>query len=267
MKSFPIAAIGRALVAFAAWAMLAAVLHAGVAHAVQASDSDALSLIITYQTAPANRPALRRELQQSTARELARWKHDGRIRQYSLLFNRYADSDNWDALAVLTFATPDDLYRWRTIEQARPAALSGKALAVTASIHTTPVDMKRTVARDAQSPNAVYVVIPYKTLVPEDEYEKYADGYVLPQFNGWMDEGVLSGYALYTSQFPAGRPWNAMVVLQYRNETALSAREAVVARVRERLKSNPEWKAISDSKKNVRTEEQVVIADPVAVDQ
>ncbi|RQS68155.1 hypothetical protein DID96_20025 [Burkholderia sp. Bp8963] len=264
MKSVSILAVGRFL---AAAVVLAGLLNAGAARAAQASGNDALSLIITYQTTPANRPALRRELAQSTARAFARWKHDGRLRRYALLFNRYADSDNWDAMALLTFATPEDLYRWRAVEQAQPAALSAKALAVTTSIHTTPVDTRRTAALDAKSPNAVYVVIPYKTLVSAGDYEKYADAYVLPQFNGWMDEGVLSGYSLYTSQFPAGRPWTAMVILQYRDEAALSAREAVVDKVRERLKQNPEWKAISDSKKNVRTEEQVVVADPVAVSQ
>ncbi|MFP3566488.1 hypothetical protein [Paraburkholderia sp. SIMBA_030] len=264
MKPNSIRTFGRAIAAAVA---LTGVLQAGAASAAVPGDGDALSLIITYQTAPANRPALRHELEQSTARELARWKHDGHIKQYNLLFNRYADSDNWDAMAVLTFSTPADLYRWRVVERTRPAALSGKALAVTTSIHTTPVDAKRAEALDAKLPNAVYVVIPYKTLVSAGEYEKYADGYVIPQFKGWMDEGVLAGYSLYTSQFPAGRLWNAMVLLQYKDEAALSARESVVAKVRERLKSSPEWKAISDSKKNVRTEEQVVIADPVAVNQ
>lgn len=262
MKSFPLLDTGRALAAAAA---LAGLVHAGAVQAAQPSGNDALSLIITYQTAPANRPALRHELEQSTAREFARWKHDGWLTQYNLLFNRYADSDNWDAMALLTFATPEDLYRWRTVEQAQPAALSGKALAVTTAIHTTPVDMKRADALAANSPNAVYVVIPYKTLVSAGDYEKYADGYVIPQFKGWMDEGVLSSYSLYTSQFPAGRPWNAMVILQYKDEAALSAREAVVAKVRERLKQSADWKAISENKKEVRAEEQVVVADPVAV--
>ena len=264
MKPTSIRSFGRV---FATVAALTGALQAGAASATAPADGDALSLIITYQTAPANRPALRHELEQSTAQELARWKRDGHLKQYNVLFNRYVDSDNWDAMAVLTFSTPEDLYRWRAVERARPAALSGKGLAVATSIHTAPVDAKRADALQAKSPNAVYVVIPYKTLVPADEYEKYADGYVIPQFKGWMEEGVLAGYSLYTSQFPAGRPWNAVVLLQYKDEAALSARDAVVGRVRERLKDNPEWKAISDSKKSVRNEEQVVIADSIAANQ
>jgi hypothetical protein len=37
----------------------------------------------------------------------------------------------------------------------------------------------------------------------------------------------------------------------------------VVAKVRARLKDNPEWKAISDAKKSIRNEKQLVIADPL----
>jgi hypothetical protein len=243
---------------------LASALLAGTTDAAEPSVGDALSLVITYHTVPANRSALRRELVQSATREFDRWKRDGRVKHYSLLFNRYADSDNWDAMAVLTFSTPDDLFRWRMVERTTPAALSEKALALTTAVHTTPVEAKRAQAPRTPSPNAVYVVIPYKTLVSDSDYEKYVDGYVIPQFKGWMEEGVLSGYTLYTSKFPAGRPWTAMVILQYKDEAALSAREAVVTKVRERLKTNPDWKAISDSKKSVRTEEQVVIADAVS---
>jgi hypothetical protein len=54
-----------------------------------------------------------------------------------------------------------------------------------------------------------------------------------------------------------------MVILEYKNDAALGARESVVAKVRAQLKDNPEWKAISDAKKNIRNEKQLVIADPL----
>lgn len=169
---------------FAMAVALTGLLHAGMAGAAEPSDTGSVSLVITYQAKSANRPALRDEMELSTAHELERLKRERRISQYSLLFNRYADSENWDAMALLTFATPDDLYRWREVERTHPAALSEKALALTTSIQTTVVDTKRTRALDTKAPQAVYVVIPYKTLVSADEYEKYADGYVIPQFKG-----------------------------------------------------------------------------------
>jgi hypothetical protein len=100
--------------------------------------------------------------------------------------------------------------------------------------------------------------------VSEAEYLKYADGYVIPQFEGWMAEGVLNNYRIFMSKYPAGRPWNAMVILEYKDDAALARREEVVKNVRAKLKENPEWKAISENKKNIRDEKQVVIADVVA---
>jgi hypothetical protein len=54
-----------------------------------------------------------------------------------------------------------------------------------------------------------------------------------------------------------------MLILEYKDDEALGAREATTARVRARLKDNPKWKAISDSKKNVRNEKPPVIADEI----
>lgn len=249
-------------------ASLACLFHAGAVLAggtAQPSDNQGLSLVVEYRTAPANRPMLRHELAQSTADKLAQWEHGGRLTQYSLLFSRYADSGNWDAMAILTFATPADLYRWRRVEATDPGALSAKALAAATSIRTTPVDLKRSAVGATGAPDSVYVAIPYRTEVSASDYLKYADAYVIPQFKGWMGDGALGGYSIYMSQFPAGRAWNVIAILQYKDEIALSRREAIVDKVRARLKSNPEWEVISVGKQHVRAEEQVVIADPVAV--
>jgi hypothetical protein len=54
------------------------------------------------------------------------------------------------------------------------------------------------------------------------------------------------------------------VILEYKDEEALARRNAVVAKVRARLKEIPEWKAISDNKKTVRDEKQVVLADQIS---
>jgi hypothetical protein len=79
-----------------------------------------------------------------------------------------------------------------------------------------------------------------------------------------MEEGVLASYGIYLARYPAGRPWQSLLVLEYKSDQALGARDAAVAKVRARLKENPKWKAISDSKKNVRVERSPVIADSIA---
>lgn len=246
-----------------AGALLAGLLCTG---AVQAADQRAdgpLSLIISYHASPANRAALRHELQGEGAQGFQRWKQQGVLSDYHLLFGRYADGDNADAVAVLTFADYAALSRWNRIEQTSPGGLPKKAVALASSIQTAPADMVRSGGSDVAAADSVFMVIPYQLMIPESDYVKYADGYVIPQFEGWIKEGVLKRYEILVDRYAAGRPWSTMVLLEYKNDAALGQREAVVQRVRARLKDDPQWKAISDDKKHIRNELQLVIADPL----
>lgn len=241
--------------------IIAISLYSVVVAAADAVSNGASSLIITMQVVPANRPALRQELEKAGLSQFQHWKEAGVLDSYRLLFNRYADSDNWDALTLLTFSSPANLARWQEIEKTSPAGLSKKALALVSSIHTTPVTLERS-KRMAEAPgNAVFLVIPYETLASGAEYLKYADGYALPQFDGWMEEGVLSHYDVFLGSFPAARPWSAMVLLEYKDEQSLARRNEVETRLRAKLKDVPEWSALSDRKKTLRAEKQIVIAE------
>jgi hypothetical protein len=228
-------------------------------------DSGPLALVITYHAAPANRAALRQVLEESEARQFQRWKDDGVLQSARLLVNRHVDSVTWDAMAILTFARYSDVERWNAIERASPAGLSPRALALTSAIETTPGDLMREGGTGGPGGGSVFLVIPYEYLVPVNEYLAYLDGYVVPQMDGWMEEGVLSRYGVFLARYPAGRPWQSMLILEYKDDQALGARDATTAKVRARLKDNPKWKAISDSKKNVRSEKAPVIADAISL--
>ena len=85
-------------------ALLACALLACPAQGADPRASGPRSLVITYHTSPANRLAFRQELEQSGVRQLQRWKDDGALQSYRVLFNRYVDSANWDAMTLVTFA-------------------------------------------------------------------------------------------------------------------------------------------------------------------
>jgi len=246
---------------FVAPVLLLSLVFSLAAKAAEDHESIAASLVITYQTAPGNRPALRQELEKSGVRQFQRWKDEGILNNFRMLFSRYADSDNWDAMALLTFSSRVQTDRWRKIEQTSPAGLSKKALALVKTIHTTPVSLGRTRSATDKPDHSVFLVIPYVSFVSGSDYLKYADGYATPQFDGWISEGVLSHYDIFTSTYPAARPWHAMVILEYKDEASLARRDAVETQVRARLKEVPEWRALSDNKKNIRDEKQVVIAE------
>ena len=194
----------------AAGATLFGFLCMGTAHAADQRAGGPLSLIISYHASPANRAALRQELQGEGAAALQHWKQEGVLSDYHLLFGRYADGDNADAVAVLTFSDYAALSRWNRIEQTSPGGLPKKAQALASSIQTAPADMLRSGGSDTAAADSVFLVIPYQVMIPEAEYVKYADGYAIPQFEGWIKEGVLKRYEIRSTGTPPagpGRPW------------------------------------------------------------
>ena len=248
---------------FAAATLLLLFMHVP-AHAADADPrfSSPRTLLVAYHTAPANREKLRNYMLTTGLKDFAQWKREGAIADYHVYFNRYIDSDNWDMLAVVTLAAENGTARWAKIEAGHPSGLGQNALELTTAIHTTVSDLMRTKSKPAKNGKPpVYLMVPYDYLVSVNDYIKYVDAYVLAQTDGWMQENVLSGYGFYLSRYPAGRPWSAMFVFEYTDEDGLGARDVTVAKVRERLKQNPEWKAIADNKHNVRNEKQPVVAD------
>jgi hypothetical protein len=225
-------------------------------------DGSPLSLVVTYHTAPGNRAVFRKGVKRLALTALKRLQREGKLQSYTVLFSRYVDSTAWDAMILLTFTNEAGLAAWKSFEEHAPAGLSAEALSLTTKIDTAPADLIQDKATEYVRDSAVFLVIPYEIAVSGEEYAAYLAGYVSPQLDGWMGEGVLGRYRIFLARYPAGRPWHSLLVLEYKSEEALGARDATVAKVRARLKENPEWKAISDTKKTIRIEKIATIADP-----
>lgn len=231
--------------------------------AVSASPTAAASpvLVAALHARPADRTALRRAVETIQKSALKSWRSDGMLTGYRLLFARYPDAGQWDALELLHFKDEAALAKWRG---AAGEPFAPQILALAQSVETTPGNVVR--AEGVTSHNPAVVVIPYETLVPPGDYVAYLDGYTIPQFRGWMRAGVLDGYDILTSSYPAGRPWNALITLRYRDDAALGRRDEVVQSTRAALSSDPSWKTYADSKKNVRTERALAVADEVSAE-
>lgn len=219
------------------------------------------ALVIAYHTTPANWPAFRKALHSETLPHFRALQKEGILRSYDVLFSRYVDSAGWNTMAMLTFNGPDGLARWKQSARQMPGGLTRDELALTSQIETTPVNLVRQGAARKSDSSPVTLVIPYRYLVSDAAYLKYLDGYTVPQLKGWIDAGVLARYTIFMAQYPAGRPWSAMLILEYRSDAALAARDGVKETVRARLALDPTWKAISDDKKAVRQELALTVAD------
>jgi hypothetical protein len=244
-------------------AALGAVASAQEAAVPSDKDAGPKQLVITYRATPATRVAFRQYMVKSGVKEFERYRKDGLVQSYRLLFNRYVDSDTWDLLAVLTFRDYAQTTGWKDVEAEAPGGLSAEALALATPIHTYSMDL----LRQGSSPmpavpgKSVFFVIPYDYLVATADYTKYLDEYVLPQVEGWVRENVLAGYAIYLNRYGTSRPWKSLFILEYRDAASFGARERTIDKVRATLQGNAVWKARSDSKASVRVEKETAVAD------
>lgn len=236
-------------------------------HASPPSAHGPLTLVMSYDCSPGNRLSFLRDLRRWTLPQLEQWHAQGTLASYQLFESRYVDSSAWDASMIVTFPDEAAAARWTQIERATPAGLQPATLALTSAIDTTPADIVRQHEPEKAPAHPIFMVLPYDLFVPTPEYLSYADAYVLPQLEGWMSEGVLAGYELIVARYAPGRPWGAWLVLEYRSDTALGQREAVVARVRARLQQQPEWRAIAANKQKIREEKEAVIADTINLER
>ncbi len=224
------------------------------------------SLVLLYRCPPSKRTAFRSYLASSGSTMFSRWQKQGIYTDHKILFSRYPNSDNWDAVVFLTFADYKGVSAWNRIERSYPSGLSPVGLGLISDLATYSTDTlaARATPSSADSSRAdrrVYLVVPYLYQVPEGKYVKYVHGYVLPQLDGWMSAGVLSSYHSCVFRYSAGRPWNALLLLGYKDDAALGLREKTVADVRAQLMQDPAWRALSESKQNIRMEKAAIIAD------
>ena len=235
----------------------------GVFHPLQAQEQidGPTALIITYHARPGARATLRKIMQGDGVAQLEKWKNEGVVAAYTLLFTAYAGDNSPDMFLVLRFKRFTDLGGWQKIEETYPGGLPEKAQAVAVVDASATADVVKE-ATGVQSPkDSQFLVLEYDVTAEMPKYVSYVQGYVAPQFEGWVKAGVLASYACYVNQNPAGAPWSSLTLLEYKDLKSLAAREVVKNRTREELAaSDPVWKKWSDDKSAMRKEKAAIPA-------
>lgn len=226
-----------------------------------------VSLVIGYRARPESRAAFRSWLATKGAAQFARWKSDGVFADDQLLFGSFAATDTLDAVGILSFDHYTDLARWKEIERTFPGGLSAEALGWAAATSSNLADRIDHGAAARRNPaKAAYVIAFYDVLTDAAKYRDYAHGYTGPQMRGWIDAGVLTAFDLFVNQNPAGAPWGACLVLEYRDLAGLAAREEAKTKVRAQLDaSDAAWLAWSKDKSAIRKETGLFIADAITL--
>jgi hypothetical protein len=218
-------------------------------------------LLITYRCPPATRAAFRDWMVKSGVGRFEAWKKQGVFKDYRILFNWFVESDTFDMLVVLSFETYPQITRWTDIEEALPGGLPPEALALGVPVTNFPMDLTWKNGADEKRTDAgrsVFLTIPYVyyPMSSLDDYAKYVEGYVTPQFNGWLKDGIIRSYHIYVNRFQTSRQWQALFLIEYENVEAFGQREKEVDKVKTELLADPAWKGLGDHKLAVRVEKE-----------
>ena len=222
-------------------------------------------LVITYRCPTATRAAFRDYMTKTGVARFERWKKDGVFQDYRLLFNWFVESDTWDMMAILSFEPYAKVARWVEIEQTDPGGLDRQAMALCAPLTSYPMDLAfqgGPAGKRTDSERSVFLTIPYVYYPASslDDYMKYVSGYVIPQFDGWVKDGIVRSYKIYIARFQTSRPWQALFVLEYASVDAFGQRETEVDKVKAELAKDPAWKGLGDRKLAIRTEKETATA-------
>lgn len=244
---------------------LALFFSAGAIRAADAVSDGPASLVINYRAKPETRAAFRAWLATTGAAQFAQWQREGVLAGSEILFTSFAATSVVDAIVILHFAHYTDSERWKAVERISPGGLSAEALALAAPESVCYADTLGHGSAPQRDPaRAAYLITFYEVIADTPKYKNYSAGYTLPQMRGWMEAGALSGYDLYLNQAPLGKPWDAMLVLEYADIAALARRDEVKANVRARLAAtDAQWLEWSKDKSAIRHEVSSVIADAI----
>lgn len=225
----------------------------------QADGNGPTALIMSYRSKPEARVRFRAIMQNRGVAQLEKWKKAGVFASYQALFTTYAAETVPDMFVVLRFNHFTDLARWQKIEETYPGGLPSEAQTVAVADSSGTADIVKESVAQPSTIRSQFFVLEYDVLVPMPKYVSYVLGYAVPQFDAWEKAGVLSSYASYVNQNPAGAPWSSFIVLEYKDLASLAQRETIKNRARGELaRSNPAWKKWSDDKTAVRTEKAAI---------
>ena len=225
----------------------------------QAEVNGPTALIATYRALPGQRAKFRDIMRTQGVAQFEKWRQAGVFASYQALFTTYAADSVPDMFLLIRFNHFTDLARWQRIEEDFPGGLPADAQQIASANTSATADVVKESITHVTTRESQFFVLEYDVLVDMPKYASYVLGYAVPQFDEWEKAGVLSSYASFVNQNPAGAPWSSFILLEYKDLPSLAAREVVKNKARADLAaSNPVWKKWSDDKTAMRTEKAAI---------
>lgn len=232
-----------------------------MASALRAQDyaPGSVRMIITYRCRVADRPAFLTAMRKEGAARFERWKKDGAISNYLLLYNTVCDTETWDMMAVLSFNTYQQTERWYGIEEQNPGGLSQELLKLAVPTTSQLSEARWDLGTHGDPRSQIYMIIPYDHS-DRNSYINFVNAVLVPQFDGWMREKALGAWSIMMNLHYPGMPHDVWLLLEYNGIEGLAHRNMARDITAERLSQDPSWKLLRGISEGIRSEHEVTIA-------
>lgn len=217
----------------------------------------AAHLVLNYRCEPANRAAFREFMETKGVGQFESWKKSGVMKDYLILFSTFSSSRTFDMWVILYFDRFADIAKWSEVERKFPGGLSAEALKLARPDGTVYTDIPWIGGkRKADLAKSVFMLIPYRTLVPVKQYEEYTNAYVIPQLKGWVNSTLMPSYEIHQNINPTNAPWDILMVFEYEGYRGIALRDSIKNETRKGLLKDEGYMKFSPIKLNFRKEDE-----------
>lgn len=250
------------LLAAALWFTLPGLRAQGVAETVGEraegrGGEGAAHLVLNYRCDPANRAAFREFMETKGVAQFEAWKKAGVMTDYLILFSTFSSSRTFDMWVFLYFDRFAHIGNWAEVERKFPGGLSPEGLKLARPDGTVYTDIPWMGGRRKEDlAQSVFMLIPYRTLVPVKQYEDYTEAYVIPQLKGWVKSGLMPSYEIHQNINPTNAPWDILMVFEYDGYRGIALRDTIKNEIRKDLLNDAGYKKYSPIKLNFRKEDE-----------
>lgn len=184
------------------------------------------------------------ENSKNLAQQLSKWRQMGLVSDAQLLANDTEDKSMYEQLGILEFHNEAARDRWQKVGKSQV----GKDVIV------TPVEALAHGEKTPRNSNkSIFVVAQYDVLVSKAKWKKYVDNYLVPDMNERIKEKIMGRYTSFYVDKGANRPWQSLLIMEYKNPHALEISEEVKDKISDKLvKSSKRFKKILADKHDIR---------------
>jgi len=221
-------------------------------------------LILNYACKPENRVEFRRYMETTGVDQFERWKKDGVMTSYLILFSSFVNEKLPDMWIFLDFAKFVDVEKWQAVEREHPGGLSAEGLKLARPLACVYSDLGWQGGKpNPEVSKSLWMIIPYLVLTDPNKYEDFVNRYIVPQVKGWVKSGIMHTYSIFLDQNPTNSPWESLLVFEYDGMRGIALRDVVKQSQRDTLQKDPGYKHYSPIKLTIRKELQPTTFYPI----